>query len=164
MSRQQYQIPQYSIAESLYKDPSPLESPNDWFLSKRTGDLGFDIKALNTITIPAKSFERVETPYRFIVPDNNWEPRIILRSHLIRQGCFIPPGLFDPNYTGLYEVIVHNNSNHPITIERGYRFCQVVFYNVAPINNTLDIIPEYHILNHKTNRGEKKYGSTGTKI
>ena len=66
-------------------------------------------------------------------------------------------GVIDSDYIGPIAVLFFNFSNKAIDIEKGERFCQIVFQKIAnhPVLREVDNFDE-----SKTDRGERSFGST----
>lgn len=64
-------------------------------------------------------------------------------------------GLIDKSYTGNIKVPLFNTSNEPYHIQRGQRFCQLVFGDLSAVS--FRFVKEHR----QTTRGEGGFGSTG---
>lgn len=126
--------------------------------SKRDGDAGWDLAAVNAYTVPPFSagFEihtgiAVELPPGYYV---ELFPRSSLGKHTaIRSSNSV--GLIDNTYRGEIIALVDNLGMKTETINKGQRFCQLVIKKEIPA-----VFVEAEKLTD-TERGTGKFGSTG---
>jgi len=118
------------------------------------GSAAFDICATRSAVIYPDTFESVPTGVRLELSEHC--AIISHRSgHNARQGIKIY-GLIDPDYRGEVLVSVHNSSQDPFVIRKGDRIAQMRFVEVPDIK-----LKEVRRLD-ETERGEGRYGSTGS--
>jgi dUTP pyrophosphatase len=72
---------------------------------------------------------------------------------------WVKHGTIDSNYTGDIGIITYNQENYPVLIPKGTRLAQLVINTSVIDNEDLELVEELN----KTNRGDKGFGSTGTK-
>ena len=68
-------------------------------------------------------------------------------------------GKVDSNYRGNIHVIVRSYEDRPFYLERGTKIAQMTFYRLPQVEG-FDVVTELS----KTERGEKKFGSSGNNI
>lgn len=68
-------------------------------------------------------------------------------------------GTIDNKYTNYIGVILHNDGNKPIVVEKGERVAQVVFNEIIKWKN-IDFVEE---ISNNSERGLKGFGSSGNK-
>ncbi len=120
------------------------------------GDVGMDMYAMETVTIPPMGHYRLwhgfalefEEGHAAIVKD---------KSSISKAGLHTMGGVFDAGYRGEYNTHLVNLSSEPYTIEEGDKVSQLIIYPVviAELEET-DILGE-------SARGEGMFGSTGKK-
>jgi len=121
-----------------------------------SGDVGMDMYAMETVTIPPMGHYRfwhgfaMEFPldYTAIVKD---------KSSISKAGLHTMGGVFDAGYRGEYNTHLVNLSSEPYTVEEGDKVSQLIIYPVviAELEET-DSLSE-------SARGEGMFGSTGKK-
>lgn len=120
------------------------------------GDVGMDMYAMETITIPPMGHHffyhgfALEFPigYSAIVKD---------KSSISKAGLTQLGGVFDAGYRGEYNTHLVNLSSEPYTIEEGDKVSQLV---IVPV--VIAQLEEVEILSESA-RGEGAFGSTGKK-
>lgn len=120
------------------------------------GDVGMDLYAMETVTIPPMGHERIwhgfafefEEGYAAIVKD---------KSSISKAGLHTMGGVFDAGYRGEYNTHLVNLSNEPYTIEVGDKVAQLIIYPIA-----IAELEETNTLADSV-RGEGGFGSTGKK-
>jgi dUTP pyrophosphatase len=120
------------------------------------GDVGMDMYAMETVTIPPMGHHRfwhgfaLEFPVGFaaIVKD---------KGSISKAGLHTMGGVFDAGYRGEYNTHLVNLSGEPYTVEEGDKVAQLVIYPVA-----IAELEETDTLS-ESERGEGKFGSTGKK-
>ena len=68
-------------------------------------------------------------------------------------------GKVDSNYRGSVHVIIRSYEDRPFYLERGTKIAQMTFYHLPHVDG-FEIVDELS----KTERGEKRFGSSGTNI
>jgi dUTP pyrophosphatase len=120
------------------------------------GDVGMDMYAMETVTIPPMGHHRfwhgfaLEFPvgYASVVKD---------KSSISKAGLHTMGGVFDAGYRGEYNTHLVNLSGEPYTVEEGDKVAQLIIYPVA-----IAELEETDTLSD-TERGEGGFGSTGKK-
>lgn len=120
------------------------------------GDVGMDMYAMETVTIPPMGHHRfwhgfaLEFPigYAAIVKD---------KSSISKAGLHTMGGVFDAGYRGEYNTHLVNLSGADYTVEVGDKVAQLIVYPVAI--GELEEVAELS----DTSRGEGAFGSTGKK-
>lgn len=120
------------------------------------GDVGMDMYAMETITIPPMGHHffyhgfALEFPvgYAAIVKD---------KSSISKAGLTQMGGVFDAGYRGEYNTHLVNLSSEPYTVEEGDKVSQLV---IVPV-----VIAELEETDNlsESARGEGAFGSTGKK-
>lgn len=118
------------------------------------GDVGLDLYAMETVTIPPMGHARfwhgfaLEFPigYAAIVRD---------KSSISKAGLHTMGGVFDAGYRGEYNTHLVNLSSEPYTVEAGDKVSQLVITPVA-----IAELEETDTLSESA-RGEGSFGSTG---
>ena len=97
---------------------------------------GIDLRINEDVTIEPKSFKNVEIMERFNL--DGVFGAIWVRSSFSRKGIFHSAGLFDDGFGKNIEggsvggVSLYNMGDEPITIKKGTRICQMVFFHSFP--------------------------------
>lgn len=120
------------------------------------GDVGMDMYAMETVTIPPMGHYRFwhgfalefSVGYAAIVKD---------KSSVSKAGLHTMGGVFDAGYRGEYNTHLVNLSGESYTVEEGDKVAQLVIYPVA-----IAELEEVDILSESV-RGEGAFGSTGKK-
>jgi dUTP pyrophosphatase len=120
------------------------------------GDVGMDMYAMETITIPPMGHHffyhgfALEFPigYAAIVKD---------KSSISKAGLTQLGGVFDAGYRGEYNTHLVNLSSEPYTVEEGDKVSQLV---IVPV--VIAQLEEVETLSESA-RGEGAFGSTGKK-
>jgi dUTP pyrophosphatase len=125
-------------------------------------DSGMDLYAIEEILIPGrnsddKNWRLVSTGIAIELPEHT-EAQIRPRSGLaLKNGVAAVIGTIDRGYTGILGVNLINNSLEWFKVEKGMRIAQMV---IMPVLHPM--VLEVKELSD-TDRGEKGFGSTGTK-
>jgi dUTP pyrophosphatase len=121
------------------------------------GDAGIDLRAAESVRIPAEGWASVATGVAVAIPDGHVglvSPRSGLAA---RHGIGVAngPGIVDAGYRGELRVILINHGPEAVTIERGERIAQLVVVPMMEIEfEEVDELPE-------SPRGDGGFGSTG---
>lgn len=97
---------------------------------------GVDLRINETVTLQPKSFKNVELMERFNM--DGVFGSIWTRSSFSRKGIFHTAGLFDDGFGKNIEggsvggVSLYNMGEEPVTIKKGTRICQMVFFESKP--------------------------------
>ncbi len=122
------------------------------------GDAGADLRAAESVVIPAGERLTVGTGVRIALPDG-YVAFVVPRSGLAsRHGISIvnSPGTVDAGYRGELRVtLLNTDREHDFEITAGDRIAQLVVMPVCrPTFVLVDNLPESH-------RGDAGFGSTG---
>ena len=122
---------------------------------------GYDLYACldAPVTIPPHETVLVGTGLAVALPEG-WFAAIFARSGLAAKQGLRPAncvGVCDADYRGEYMVPIHNDSDHPRTLEHGERMAQMILLPCQPL--TFREVEELT----DTDRGAGGFGSTGTK-
>ncbi len=122
-------------------------------------DCGVDLRALETVTIPAggRHLFGLGIAIQPILP--NTAGFIYSRSGLGSKGLAVANGVgvIDPQYTGELKAMMHNTTSEDWTVQEGERICQLVIQNYHAFH------PVFVEHLKETERGGGGFGSTGTK-
>ena len=124
-----------------------------------TGSSGLDLYSANVSDIFVDSLERVSIPTGICMSiPTGYEGQIRPRSGLfIKNGIKANFGTIDSDYRGEICVLIINLSKVSFNLQRGMRIAQIVF-------NKIELVKlEVHTELDDTLRGEKGFGSTGTR-
>jgi dUTP pyrophosphatase len=140
-------------------------------LTRRDGDVGFDLKAIGykrgdfekilgdeTLILYPSETILIKTGVSLELPKNIFA-MVCPRSGLaLKHGITVlnSPGIVDPNYIGEIGVILHNTSDKIFKIRRGMRIAQLIF-QMNLTNIAFDVVYELS----ETNRGTDGFGSSG---
>jgi dUTP pyrophosphatase len=122
------------------------------------GDAGWDLRALETVTIPPGERCLVRTGLAVAIPEG-WEGQVRPRSGLaLRRGLTVlnSPGTVDSGYRGEVCVILLNTDRESQILEAGERVAQMV---IAPVASDVLIIDAESL--PESQRGEGGFGHTG---
>jgi dUTP pyrophosphatase len=121
------------------------------------GDAGIDLRAAESVQIPAEGWASVGTGVAVAIPDG-YVGLVSPRSGLAaRHGIGVAngPGIVDAGYRGELRVILINHGPEAVAIERGERIAQLVVVPMIEIEfEEVDELPE-------SPRGDGGFGSTG---
>ena len=119
---------------------------------------GIDIVASKEIIIPPNN-QSVKIPTGLTVDFPEGVFGIILgRSGLsANQHLSISGGVIDEQFRGEVTPIMHNRGDKEYVVSRGERICQMVLF--SRIDAVVERVPD--IIDDKTNRGSKGFGSSG---
>ena len=112
---------------------------------------GFDLYSVKNVYI-----KLIKTDNDFKIP-RGYFGKIYARSSLAVRCSEIGGGIIDADCRGPVVVLFFNFSDKAIEIEKGNRFCQIIFTKIAnsPVLREVDNFKE-----DKTDRGEGSFGST----
>lgn len=120
-----------------------------------TGSVGYDLTSVEEVVIPAGGRRLVSTGLKITVPPGTYG-RIAPRSGLSCKGINVGAGVCDPDYTGIYKVLLFNHSAEEFQVRVGDRIAQLVVEVCA----TPDVLI-VDALEKASERGEAGFGSTG---
>ena len=119
-----------------------------------TGSAAYDLFPLETISIPPHTRQVVSTGLSCEMPFTHYGqimPRSGMSSKLMLD---VIPGVLDSDYRGIIGVILHNNSEEPITLHPKRAMAQILFLPLGQLS-----ITESSTLS-KSDRGTRGFGST----
>jgi dUTP pyrophosphatase len=123
----------------------------------RAGDAGYDLHAVERVTIPPGARRAVGTGIALALPEGV-AGLVTPRSGLaLEHGLTLlnAPGLIDPNYRGELRAVLHNTGEHRYTVEIGDRVAQLLLVPYwAPDLQAVDQLDV-------TDRGASGFGSSG---
>lgn len=126
---------------------------------KQKGDAGFDLFVTkNTVIPPGVHLAPTDIPSGICIklPKNTvgeiWPRSSTYINYPMLRICSAP---IDENYTGPLNPRFQNMGTEPVVVQRGERLAQLV---IKPVR-----VPKVYIVEKlpKTNRGSKRYGSSG---
>ncbi len=129
-----------------------------------TSDVGYDICAIEDVTIDPGSVQLVRTGVCLAMPKNIFV-QVCTRSSHGKQGIIVHHGVIDSGYTGEISIWVMNLARpvnaqgmqliKPFIIKKGDKIGQLLFHKAERVNiNQISELPE-------TERGDKGHGSSG---
>lgn len=134
-----------------------LENKNAQIPQRATlGSVGYDLKSVEDVIIPAHGRKLVNTGIKIQVPSGTYG-RIAPRSGLAnKNGIDIGAGVIDPDYQGEVKVVMFNHDDKDFKINIGDRIAQLIFEKVAtPFINVVSSFTQ------DTSRGSGGFGSSG---
>jgi dUTP pyrophosphatase len=122
----------------------------------RPGDVGMDMYAMETVTIPPMGHARLWHGFALEFPEG-YAAIVKDKSSISKAGLHTMGGVFDAGYRGEYNTHLVNLSGAPYTVEAGDKVSQLVLLpvGIAELEET-DTLSE-------SERGEQGFGSTGRK-
>ncbi len=120
------------------------------------GDVGMDMYAMETITIPPMGHHRLWHGFALEFP-NGYAAIVKDKSSISKSGLHTMGGVFDAGYRGEYNTHLVNLSGEPYTVEAGDKVAQLIIYPVVIAE--LEEVDELS----ESERGEGMFGSTGRK-
>lgn len=120
------------------------------------GDIGMDLYAMETVTIPPMGHHRFWHGFALEFPEN-YGAIIMDKSSISKAGLKTMGGVFDAGFRGEYNTHLVNLSDEPYTVETGDKVAQLVVIPVAIVE-----LEETDTLSDSA-RGEGGFGSTGKK-
>lgn len=121
---------------------------------KHPTDTGLDLFCATTMCIPPHSCRLMPTGVRMELDVGYWG-LITSRSSSYKQGIQVNNGIIDNSYRGEMKVQIVNITDAPITVEKGTRVAQLIFFPLV-----IPLVEYTHDLND-TSRGNGGFGSTG---
>lgn len=125
---------------------------------------GYDIKACETVLIPARSKQTVKTGLRVEFPVGV-HGRLASRSGLaVKHGIEVGAGVIDEDYEGELMVLLWNHSDCDFKVEKGDRICQFIPHGEIRVkvfikNKAGEVGRPLNVV--RSNRGVSGFGSTG---
>ena len=120
------------------------------------GDSGFDLEAIESVTLSPGETKLIGTGLAFEIPDG-MELQVRPRSGMSLKSNFRvanSPGTVDSSFRGEVKIIAENTGHRIIFIEKGDRIAQGV---ICPVYRAVFIESELS----DTGRGNKGFGSSG---
>jgi len=153
-------IDQEKETVGIYLDVDGAVLPNCAY----SGDVGYDIYAIEDITIPVGCVHLVRTGVHLAMPKNIFA-QVNTRSSYGKQGILLHHGVIDSGYTGEVSIWVMNLARPidnqglqlvaPFVIKKGDKVGQLLFHKAERVNiKQIRELP-------KTERGGKGHGSSG---
>lgn len=129
-----------------------------------TDDVGYDIRAIEDVTVPVGCVCLVRTGIHLAMPRNIFA-QVNTRSSYGKQGIILHHGVIDSGYTGEVSIWVMNLARPvndqglqlvaPFVIKKGNKIGQLTFHKAERVSiEQISKLPE-------TERGEKGHGSSG---
>ena len=120
------------------------------------GDVGLDLYAMETVTIPPMGHYRFWHGFALEFPEG-YGGIIMDKGSISKAGLLHMGGVYDAGYRGEYNTHLVNLSDKPYTFEEGDKVAQLVIMPIAHVE-----LEETDILSDSS-RGEGMFGSTGKK-
>jgi dUTP pyrophosphatase len=131
-------------------------APSSLLTPRLPGDAGWDIIcSTDTVCAPQSATDIASDLYMEI--PNHLYAIVQARSSTSKKRMVILPGVIDPGYRGEIFVMAYNLTSEPITIKKGDRIAQLLFFSRVPHLHTYQV---YALRNSE--RGSSGFGSTGT--
>ena len=125
----------------------------------RPGDAGYDLRAVERVSIPREGRRMIRTGIAVALPEGI-AGLVTPRSGLALDhgiGLLNGPGLIDPNYRGEIKLIVHNTGDRRYRVEVGDRIAQLLLVPYwAPELEVVDALDD-------SERGAAGFGSSGNR-
>lgn len=120
------------------------------------GDVGMDMYAMETVTVPPMGHYRFWHGFALEFPEGH-VALVMDKSSISKAGLAHMGGVFDAGYRGEYNTLLVNLSDQPYIFEEGDKVSQLVIMpvEIAQLEET-DQLSE-------SARGEDMFGSTGRK-
>ena len=122
-----------------------------------SGSAGFDVYSGESITIEPGKQMKISTKLKMAIPPGYYGQLLVRSGFAAKFRARVEAGTIDSDYRGEVFVLMSNNGNKPIVINKNDRFAQLVLHNA----NHATIVPSEHLNN--TQRGSGGFGSTGVK-
>lgn len=130
------------------------------------GDVGYDVYAVEEVTIPAGSNKAVPVGFALDIPDGYYVTVETRSGHGLNKGIRLHRGIIDQGFRGEMSVQVYNHSTSPYgttmgmppyIVKKGEKIGQLILHKVEvlPLEETQTL--------SETSRGEAKCGSTDKK-
>ena len=144
--------------------------------TQRSGDVGFDVYAIEDAVIYMGQTARIRTgialasdpptlvlmgpaPHRVHAHVSTFL-KVEGRSSLASQGIFPVGGIIDPSYRGELEIMLMNLGKHPKhEVRKGDRIAQLLLYPALTAANGVSVVQTD--VSEPTERGANGWGSTG---
>lgn len=139
-------------------DPS---KPDGLCAPAKTGDVGYDMVAMETVTIPPMQMMDIPVNAQMHIPAGLWAD-VRPRSSISRRNLMVAPATIDNGYRGPLNVLMRNlqmpdsEQDMSITLMEGERIAQIVFFPCQ-----LPKMCQMEAIRVDTERGLTRFGSTG---
>ena len=120
------------------------------------GSAAYDVKAHQTIVIPAQSTGLVPLNLRLSTPKDHFM-QLLSRSGLASRGITVEGGVIDPDYCQEVKAILRNSTHTPFKIQKGQRIAQAIFLPILKAEFKL----VERLQNEDSDPGHDGFGSTG---
>ena len=116
---------------------------------------GFDLYADETILVLPRNRTLVSIGLSMQIPLGYCD-KIYSRSGLAnKHAIFAFNGIIDPGFSGVVKVLLFNLSDEEYLVQKGTRIAQMIFVK------TENVVFEFDILDLKSDRNNKGFGSSG---
>ena len=120
-------------------------------------DVGFDIRANETVNLAPFEQKAVHTGIAIQIPENHVGLIRDRAGITTKMNVHTAAGTFDPAYRGEVSVILINFSDETVQIEKGMRIAQMIILPITKVKiKEVEKLPV-------TDRYDKGFGSTGFK-
>lgn len=133
------------------------ESPEFLPSYSTLGSACMDIRAAESVGIEGGQTVCISAGFRCRVPEG-YEMQIRSRSGRALDGLVVAnsPGTIDSDYRGTVKVLIHNNTDAYMSIQRGARIAQASIHQTIRVRCLPGTVP------NDTQRGTGGFGSTGS--
>jgi len=118
-------------------------------------DLGFDIRANETVTIPISEQRTIKTGFAIEIPEGHIGLVRDRAGIITKMGLHTAAGTFDPAYRGEVSIVLVNCGEHDVQVEKGMRIAQMI---ILPVTKAK--LKEVKELS-STERDKRGFSSTG---
>ena len=116
---------------------------------------GFDLYADETILVLPRNRSLISIGLSMQIP-LGYCGKIYSRSGLAnKHAIFAFNGIIDPGFSGVVKVLLFNLSDEEYLVQKGTRIAQMIFVK------TENVVFEFDILDLKSDRNNKGFGSSG---
>jgi dUTP pyrophosphatase len=122
---------------------------------KLQGDAGWDILCDEDVICPPQQGTDIPSDLFLEIP-NHLYAIVQARSSTSKKRLLVLPGVIDPGYRGRIFVMSYNLTNEPITIKKGDRIAQMLFFYRVPHLHMQQVMAL-----RNSQRGHSGFGSTG---
>ena len=126
-----------------------------YILSKKAGDIGYDIRAIEDKWLEPMETVTISTGV-FLELDDGFYADLRARSGNSSKGLICNLGLIDTSYRGEIKASITNLTGNDYEIRKGDRIGQLVFRKESMVD--LEKVLE---IDCNTDRGDKGFGSSG---
>ena len=122
------------------------------------GDAGLDLVSNENLVIPSGQRRTINLGTAVAIPSGHVGLLCPRSGHAAKHGLttLTVPGVIDHSYRGELKIVLYNTDPKPFEVSKGDRIAQLLimpYTNLTPVGRPLDT----------TDRGDKGFGSTGTK-